>query len=150
MSIEAVFGIPRPPKPRAIVCDLDDTLCTAFDRPVLAACKLLARVDRSIAVHYVMARPEQARAGTERFLCDQRLPGWRNFHFCPSWCSTREHKTEVMRRLAREYDVLVRIGDADEDEQASRAAGIVFVRVTDKDLEQAWREVAGSVGLAEG
>jgi acid phosphatase class B len=147
MSIESVFGIPRPPRPRAIVCDLDDTLCTEFDRPILVACRLLAAVDRAIEVHYVTARPEQARAGTERFLCDQRLPGWRNLHFCPSWRSTREHKTEVMQRLAREYAVLVSIGDADEDEQASRAAGIRFVRVTDENPEQAWQEVARLIGV---
>jgi phosphoglycolate phosphatase-like HAD superfamily hydrolase len=147
MDVESVFGIPRPPKPRAVVCDLDDTLCTEFDRPILVACRWLAQVDRAIEVHYVTARPEQARAGTERFLGDQRLPGWRNLHFCPSWRSTREHKTEVMQRLAREYTVLVSIGDADEDEQASRAAGIPFVRVTEENLDGAWREVARLAGI---
>jgi phosphoglycolate phosphatase-like HAD superfamily hydrolase len=52
-----------------------------------------------------------------------------------------------MRRLTREYDVLVSIGDADEDEQASRAAGIPFVRVTDDNLDVAWQEVARRVGV---
>jgi hypothetical protein len=149
MSIESLFGIPRPPRPRAIVCDLDDTLCTEFDCPVLVACRVLAQVDRSIEVHYVTARPEQARAGTERFLCDQRLPGWRNLHFCPPWRSTREHKTEVMKRLAREYAVLVSVGDADEDEQASRAAGIPFVGVTEENLDRACQEVARLAGIPQ-
>jgi phosphoglycolate phosphatase-like HAD superfamily hydrolase len=47
-----------------------------------------------------------------------------------------------MARLARQYQVVVSIGDHDEDEQASRAAGVPFVRVTRDNLEQAWREVA--------
>ena len=143
MSEESLLDWARSrPKPRAIVCDIDDTLCTAFDCPILIAVKALAALDRSIAVHYVTARPEGSRPGTEQFLADHRLPGWRNLHFCPSWKSTRQHKTEVMARLAREYHVLVSIGDHDEDEAASLAAGIPFVRVTDDTLEQAWAEVA--------
>lgn len=135
-----------PARQRAVICDIDDTLCTEFDCPILIACELIARLEASVAVHYVTARPDAARDGTERFLADRRLPGWRNLHFCPSWQSSREHKTQVMQRLAREYTVLVSIGDADEDEHASLAAGVPFVRVTD-DLEETWRTVAGLVGL---
>ena len=117
------------------------------DRPILAACQLLGAMDRSIEVHYVTARPEASRRGTEQFLADQRLPGWRNLHFCPGWKSSRIHKAEVMARLAREYEVLVSIGDHDEDEQASRAAGVPFVRVTDDNVEDAWREVARLIAV---
>jgi phosphoglycolate phosphatase-like HAD superfamily hydrolase len=130
------------PKTKVIICDIDDTLCVEFDRPILAACRFLAQLDRSIEVHYVTARPEASRSGTEDFLAEQRLPGWRNLHFCPNWQSSRQHKTEVIARLARQYQVLVSIGDHDEDEQASRAAGIPFVRVTDQNIEQAWEEIA--------
>jgi hypothetical protein len=130
------------PRTPAIICDIDDTLCTLFDQPILTACRWLAQLDRSIEVHYVTARPEASRKGTEKFLADQRLPGWRNIHFCPDWQSSRTHKTEVMARLARQYAVVVSIGDHDEDEQASRAAGIPFVRVNDDNVDQAWLEVA--------
>jgi len=132
----------RRPKRRAIICDIDDTLCTDFDCPLLAAVRTLAALDRSIEVHYVTARPEGSRPGTEQFLAEHRLPGWRNLHFCPSWKSTRQHKTEIMARLAREYHVVVGVGDHDEDEAASVAASIPFVRVTDDTLEEAWIEVA--------
>jgi predicted secreted acid phosphatase len=135
------------PKERAIICDLDDTLCTMFDCPLAAGVRVLTALDRSIVVHYVTARPEASRDGTERFLAEHRLPGWHNLHFCPSWQSSRQHKTEVMARLAKEYDVVVSIGDHDEDEAASRAAGIPFVRITDATVEQAWSEVAGLLAV---
>jgi hypothetical protein len=138
------------PRARAIICDIDDTLCTQFDQPILTACKLLTQLDRSIEVHYVTARPEASRQGTEQFLADQRLPGWRNLWFCPSWQSSRTHKAEVMARLAKQYQVLVRVGDHEEDEQASRAAGVPFVRVTDENVETAWREVARLIAAPEG
>jgi phosphoglycolate phosphatase-like HAD superfamily hydrolase len=134
------------PKTRAIICDIDDTLCTGFDLPILAAVQFLAALDRAIDVHYVTARPEASREGTERFLADHRLPGWRNLYFCPTWQSSRTHKTEVMARLAKQYQVLVSIGDHDEDEAASRAAGVPFVRVTDDNVEEAWGEVARLAG----
>jgi len=133
---------PSRSRPFAIICDIDETLRVEFDRPILAACQVMARVHRAVEVHYVTARPEGSRKGTEEFLCDQRLPGWRNLHFCPNWQSTREHKTTVMCRLAKEYQIIVSIGDADEDEQASLAAGVPFVRVTDMNIEAAWNEIA--------
>jgi len=136
------------PKPNAVICDIDDTLCTQFDCPILVACKALAALDRSVAVHYVTARPEASRAGTERFLAEYRLPGWRNLHFCPTWQSSLTHKTQTMVRLARQYRVVVSIGDHDEDEKASREAGVPFVRITDATVEQTWREVARLVAAA--
>jgi predicted secreted acid phosphatase len=130
------------PKQRAIICDIDDTLCTMFDCPLAAGVRVLTALDRTIAVHYVTARPEASREGTERFLNEHKLPGWRNLHFCPSWLSSRQHKTAVMARLAKEYNVVVSIGDHDEDEAASQAAGIPFVRITEATVEEAWAEVA--------
>jgi hypothetical protein len=132
---------------RAVICDIDETLCTFFNLPVALACRVLTRLDSALAVHYVTARPEELRQETERFLREQRLPGWHNLHLCPRWTSTREHKTRVMQRLAQEYDVLVSIGDAIEDEMASRAAGVPFVRVDFDNTEEAWRQVATLVGL---
>jgi hypothetical protein len=130
------------PRTRAIICDIDDTICSGFDVPFRIAVEVLCGIDRAIEVHYVTARPEAARAGTERFLQEHRLPGWRNLHFCPSWQSSRLHKSETIARLARLFQVLASIGDHDEEEQASRAAGVSFVRVTDETVEQAWRELA--------
>ena len=129
-------------KPRAIICDIDDTLCSEFARPIVEACRVMAAVDRAIEVHYVTARPEASRAGTEQFIADQRLPGRRNLHFCPTWKSSRTHKMEVIQRLAKEYEVIVSIGDHDEDEQASQAAGVPFVRVCYENLEQTWDHIA--------
>jgi hypothetical protein len=135
-------------KPLAIICDLDDTLCVQFDCPLPAGCRALARLGRCVEVHYVTARPEASRPGTEEFLLGQRLPGWRNLHFCPSWQSSRAHKAEVMARLAREYEVVVSIGDHDEDESASAAAGIPFLRVTSENGEEVWEEVMRLVRAA--
>jgi phosphoglycolate phosphatase-like HAD superfamily hydrolase len=140
---------PRP-KARAIICDIDDTLCVQFDQPLMAAMRCLAALDRSIEVHYVTARPEASRDGTEKFLVDHRLPGWRNMHFCPHWQSSSRHKVEVMARLAREFNVLVSVGDHDEDEHASRAAGIPFARITTATLDDNWREVARLINAAAG
>jgi hypothetical protein len=44
--------------------------------------------------------------------------------------------------------VIVSVGDHDEDEAASRAAGLPFVRVTGDNAEEAWREVARLVAAA--
>src|SRR5262245_56270218 len=87
----------------AIICDIDDTICTGFDLPILVACDVLRALHHSVEVHYVTARPEECRAGTERFLQEQRLPGWRNLHLCPFWRSSREHKVEAIAWLARRY-----------------------------------------------
>jgi hypothetical protein len=138
---------PRP-RPHAIICDIDDTICVMFDQPILAAIRVLAALDRSIEVHYVTARPEASREGTERFLMDQRLPGWRNLHLCPSWRSSRAHKAEVIARLAREHRVIVSIGDHEEEAEASRAASVAFVQITGDNWEEAWIEVEARVAAA--
>jgi hypothetical protein len=132
---------PRP-KARAIICDIDDTICTQFDRPIPAAIRFLLALDRSIEVHYVTARPEASRAGTERFLSDHRLPGWRKVYYCPNWQSSSRHKAEVIARLAKEYDVLVSVGDHHEEQQASLDARVPFVRIPEGDPTAAWIEVA--------
>jgi hypothetical protein len=130
------------PRTRALICDIDDTICVQFDQPIVEAVAFLAALDRSIEVHYVTARPEASRPGTETFLSDARLPGWRNLYFCPSWQATREHKTMVMTKLAKQYQVIASIGDHDEDEAASLAAGVPFVRVRDGNHGDVWTEVA--------
>jgi predicted secreted acid phosphatase len=135
------------PRAQAIICDIDDTICVQFDQPIVAAIQFLAALDRAIEVHYVTARPEASRKGTEEFLCDNRLPGWRNLHFCPTWQASREHKTAVMTKLAKQYHVIVSIGDHDEDEAASLAASVPFVRVRD-NRAHVWAEVARLVALA--
>src|SRR5262249_44666059 len=122
-------------KTKAVICDLDETLCTEFDWPIVAGCRLLAELESSIEVHYVTSRPETARAATERFLEENRLPGLKNLHFCPWPKSAREHKTDVIVRLAKEFTVLVSIGDAEVDEQAAIAAGVPFVRITETNVE---------------
>lgn len=138
--------VARKARTRAIICDLDDTLCTEFDKPIAVACRVLVQLDRSIEVHYVTARPEAARAGTQKFLEECRLPGRRNLHLCPSWKSTREHKTDIMKRLAKEYAVIVSVGDAEEDLLASMAAGVPFLRVADHNLEEVWKEITALIG----
>jgi hypothetical protein len=130
------------PKKRAIICDIDDTVCTQFDCPIPLAVQFLLALDRSIEVHYVTARPEASRAGTEQFLADHRLPGWRKVHYCPSWQSSSRHKADVIARLAKEFNVLVSVGDHYEEEQASRDAGVPFVRIPEGDPAAAWIEVA--------
>jgi len=137
------------PRPRAIICDIDDTICSGFDVPFPNAIDVLRAIDRSIEVHYVTARPEASRAGTERFLQEQGLPGWRNLHFCPSWQSSCVHKSETIARLARQYRVLVSIGDHDEEEQASEAAGVPFVRVTEETIAEAWQELLRILSQAD-
>jgi hypothetical protein len=77
------------------------------------------------------------------------LPGWRNLHFCPNGKSSRTHKTDGMSRLAIEHEVVVSIGDHDEDEQASRAVGVRFVRVGQDEVEaveRAWEGITALLG----
>jgi phosphoglycolate phosphatase-like HAD superfamily hydrolase len=136
------------PRTRVLICDIDETICTEFDRPIAAAIAVLRQLHRAVEVHYVTARPEASRLHTMNFLGDHGLPGHGNLHFCPQAKSTREHKVEVMALLAKQYAVLASIGDADEDEHASRAAGVVFVRVRDGKAEAAWAEVARLAGIS--
>src|SRR5262249_31098410 len=69
-----------------LIADLDETVCTNFDLPIRSAVDVLTRLDRQkVHVHYVTARMDVSRAGTDRFIMEHRLPGWRNIHFCPNW-----------------------------------------------------------------
>ena len=141
METESLLDWARPrPKSRAVICDIDDTICVQFDQPIQIACQTLTALDRAIHVHYITARPETSREGTERFILDHRLPGCRNLHFCPSHQSSRLHKAEAMVRLMKEHLVLVSIGDHDEDEHASLSVGIPFVRIRDDNHVEAWAE----------
>ena len=149
MENESLFDwLSSRPKSKAIICDIDDTICVQFDQPIAVACRILAALDRAIHVHYVTARPEQSRPGTESFLAEHRLPGWRNLHFCPTWKSTRVHKMEVIARLAKEHAVVLSVGDSEEEEVASLAAAIPLVRIRDGNHEQAWEEVAQLLAAA--
>src|SRR5689334_15407159 len=132
-GVRAWLGADERTRPRAVICDLDETLCTLFDLPITVATELLRRLGRAVEVHYVTARTEQRRAGTEKFLSDHRLPGWKNLHLCPLWQSSYQHKRDVIARLAREYEVLFSIGDSGEEEEASVAAGVPFLRVDRAD-----------------
>ncbi len=135
-----LFGEELPPKALALIVDLDDTVCTAFACPITIALDVLRRLDRQkVAVHYVTARPEFSRAGTERFLEEHRLPGWRNLHLCPGFAGSRKHKAEKHAHIAREHRVIASIGDCDEEEgEASRLAGITFLLVDRDDPVAAW------------
>jgi hypothetical protein len=138
---------PRP-KQRVIICDIDDTICTQFDRPIPVAFQFLLALDRSIEVHYVTARPEASRNGTERFLIEHRLPGCGKVYYCPSWQSSGRHKVEVIARLAKEFNVLVSVGDHSEEEQASLDASVPFIRIPEGDPTAAWIEVARRIGAS--
>lgn len=129
----------------ALIVDIDETICTQFDVPIPAACETL-RALRGVEVHYVTSRPEASRKETDRFHARENLPGWKNLHFCPGWKSSRQHKLECMRHILRLYDVIASIGDADEDEWASREAGIRFVRVDPEDPACAWRKLRDLLG----
>ena len=55
------------PRTKAVICDIDDTICVQFDQPILIACQTLAALDRTIQVHYVTARPDASRQGRRPF-----------------------------------------------------------------------------------
>lgn len=129
------------PRPRAIICDIDETICTDFDCPIAEAVDCLTKISTDIEVHYVTARPESTREATENFLLEHRLPGWKNVHYCPHWKTTLQHKTEVMQQLAHDFEVIVSIGDYEEDEQASRLAGIHFVKIERDYFAEGWNNV---------
>lgn len=147
-----LFGADVPPKRLALIVDLDDTVCTGFACPLRAALDVLARLHRQrVEVHYVTARPESSRRGTEDFLAEYRLPGHRNVHYCPNWKSSRRHKAEVHATLAREYRVIASIGDTDEEEgEASRLAAVPFVLVDRDNPFVAWAAVAELILAVEG
>ena len=146
------FGADVPPKRLALIVDLDDTVCTGFACPLRAALDVLLRVHRQkVEVHYVTARTELSRKGTDEFIAEHRLPGYRNVHYCPKWQGTKRHKAEIHARLAREYQVIASIGDLDEEEgAAARLAGVAFVLVDRDNPVPAWAAVAALIEAAQG
>ena len=147
-----LFGDDLPARPLALIVDLDGTVCTGFECPIRSAVEVLARVNRQkVAVHYVPARTEVSRAGTDRFIVERRLPGWRHVHYRPKWQGTRSHKAQVHLRLAKEYRVIASVGDTDEEEgEAARLAGVPFVLVDRDRPDPAWERVAAPVEAAGG
>jgi hypothetical protein len=147
-----LFGDDAPAKRLALIVDLDDTVCTGFACPLRAALDVLARVHRQrVEVHYVTARTEVSREGTDAFIAEHRLPGYRNVHYCPKSQLPRRHKAELHARLAREYQVIASIGDLDEDEgEASRAAGVMFVLVDRDNPHIAWAALAELIAAVQG
>ena len=147
-----IFGADVPPRRLALIVDLDDTVCTGFACPLKAALDVLLRVHRPrVEVHYVTARTEVSRDGTDAFIAEYKLPGYRNVHYCPKWQTTRRHKAELHTRLAREYQVIASIGDLDEEEgEASRAAGVPFVLVDRDNPDHAWAAVARLIEAVQG
>jgi hypothetical protein len=147
-----LFGADLPAKRLALIVDLDDTVCTGFACPLRPALDVLLRIHRQrVEVHYVTARTEVSRAGTDEFIAEHRLPGYRNVHYCPRWQGTRRHKTELHARLAREYQVIASIGDTDAEEgESARLAGVPFVLVDRDNPGAAWVAVAALIEAAEG
>jgi hypothetical protein len=147
-----LFGADVPPKRLALIVDLDDTVCTGFACPLRAALDVLLRVHRQkVEVHYVTARTELSRNGTDEFIAEYKLPGYRNVHYCPKWQGTKRHKAELHARLAREYQVIASIGDLDEEEgEAARAAGVMFVLVDRDNPVPAWAAVAALIEAVQG
>jgi predicted secreted acid phosphatase len=147
-----LFGADVPPKRLALIVDLDDTVCTGFACPLRAALDVLLRVHRQrVEVHYVTARTEVSREGTDAFIAEYKLPGYRNVHYCPKWQGTKRHKAERHAKLAREYRVIASIGDTDEEEgEAARSAGVTFVPVDRDNPAIAWAVLAVLIEAVEG
>jgi hypothetical protein len=147
-----LFGDDAPARRLALIVDLDDTVCTGFACPLRAALDVLTRIHRQkVEVHYVTARTEVSREGTDAFIMEHKLPGYCNVHYCPKWQTARRHKAEVHAKLAREFQVIASIGDTDDEEgAASRAAGVSFVLVDRDNPFIAWAAVAELIEAVQG
>ncbi len=133
----------------SIIVDLDETLCVTFHHPVVKGVKVLRRIDRSLVqVFYVTARTTASKRGTDVFLLLHDLPHPANVLYTPLHTSTRDHKLNCHVDLAARFRVLASIGDADEEAEASAAAGIPFVRVDMDRPELAWAELEGILEAA--
>jgi ribonucleotide monophosphatase NagD (HAD superfamily) len=150
--VRQLFNEELPPKPLALIVDLDETICTDFSVPILAAVEVLNRINRQkVIVHYVTARTNVSRDGTDRFIMEHKLPGWRNVHFCPEWLGSIRHKTEAHARLAREHQVIASIGDTHEEEgTAAKLAGITFILVERGNPGPAWIVLAELIASVKG
>jgi predicted secreted acid phosphatase len=147
-----LFGDDAPAKRLALIVDLDETVCTGFACPLRAALDVLVRIHRQkVEVHYVTARTEVSREGTDAFIMEYRLPGYRNVHYCPKWQTTRRHKAELHAKLAREFRVIASIGDTDDEEgEASRLASVTFVLVDRDNPNIAWATLAELIEAVQG
>ena len=131
------------PSPLVLICDIDETLCTEFDQPVLAGVDLLRRLAKSqLEIHYVTARPEETRAATQHFLETHRLPYSRNLHLCPRHKGSMRHKREATEKIKRDSRIVLSIGDSDEEEMASKDQNIPFIRIDPENFEASWKKVA--------
>ncbi|HAA54030.1 MAG TPA: hypothetical protein DCE42_04710 [Myxococcales bacterium] len=128
-------------KQPAIVCDIDETLCTQFDHPIVPAIRLLRQLAPPIILLYLTARPEGTKDATVSFLEAQHMPFVQHLYLCPHWQSTTQHKCAKMRSFAKEYNVLLSIGDAEEDQLASEAANIPFARISLEDPAGSWHQL---------
>jgi hypothetical protein len=147
-----LFGDDAPVKRLALIVDLDDTVCTGFDYPLRAALDVLTRIHRQkVEVHYVTARTDVSREGTDTFIAEYKLPGYRNVHYCPKWQTTRRHKAELHAKLAREFRIIASIGDTDDEEgEASRLAGVTFILVDRDNPNVAWATIAELIEAKQG
>jgi predicted secreted acid phosphatase len=128
-------------KPKTLICDIDETLCTQFDQPIEEALTTIEQLPKGFPIHYVTARPESAKEPTIEFLERCGLPTPERLYLCPNWSSTLRHKCRVFQDIAQEYDVLYSIGDASEDEQASEQAAIPFLKIDLEAPAESWKHV---------
>jgi phosphoglycolate phosphatase-like HAD superfamily hydrolase len=133
----------------AIIADLDETLCVTFHHPVVKGVEVLRRIDATrVHVFYVTARTTASKRGTDVFLLLHDLPHPANVLYSPAITSSREHKLKCHRDLAGRFDVIASIGDAEEEAEASAAAGVPFVRVDVERPESAWAELEAMLETA--
>lgn len=138
----------------ALIVDLDETLCVTFHHPVVKGVEVLRRIDPNrVHVFYVTARTPKSQRGTDVFMLLHALPHPANVLYSPVITSSRDHKLKCHLDLAERFCVLASIGDADEEAEASAAAGIPFVLVDVERPELAWAELEmmlGKVGVLTG
>ena len=126
----------------ALIVDLDETLCVTFHHPVAKGVEVLRRIDPArVHVFYVTARTPKSQQGTERFMQQHDLPHPANVLYSPLITSSRDHKWECHHDLAKRFRVIASIGDAEEEAEASAAAGVPFVLVDVNRPEAAWAEL---------
>lgn len=125
--------------PLALIVDLDETLCLTFHHPVVKGVEVLRRIDPTrVQVFYVTARTPASKRGTDVFMLLHDLPHPTEVLYAPFYTSSREHKLKCHLELAGRFRVIASIGDAEEEAEASAAAGIPFVLVDVNRPELAW------------
>ena len=131
------------PASLVLICDIDETICTEFDRPVMIGVDLLRRLAKSqVEIHYVTSRPEETRAATEDFLAIHKLPYSRNLYLCPRHKGALRHKRETTEKIKRESRIVLSISDSEEEEAASKEHNVPFLRIDPEDFEASWRKAA--------